>query len=43
MTMPIEHRHRPGVFDPSHCRNCARQADLLDHYYRVQRERTACG
>jgi hypothetical protein len=28
----IEHRHRPGVFDPGHCRTCAQQADLLDHY-----------
>jgi hypothetical protein len=36
--MLIQHRHRPGVFDPGHCRNCARQADLLDHYHRVQRE-----
>jgi hypothetical protein len=38
MTMLIEHQHRPGVFDPGHCRTCARQADLLDHYHRVQRE-----
>jgi hypothetical protein len=36
--MLIEHRHRPGVFDPGHCRICAREADLLDHYWRVQRE-----
>lgn len=38
ITMLIEHRHRPGVFDPGHCRTCAQQADLLDHYHRVQRE-----
>jgi hypothetical protein len=38
MTMLIEHRHKPGVFDPGHCRNCAQRADLLDHYHRVQRE-----
>jgi len=36
--MRIEHQHRMGVFDPGHCRNCAQQADLLDHYHRVQRE-----
>jgi hypothetical protein len=38
MTMLMEHRHRRGVFDPGHCRNCAQQADLLDPYHRVQRE-----
>jgi hypothetical protein len=38
MTMLIEHQHRPGHFDPGHCRNCAQQAGLLDHYHRVQRE-----
>jgi hypothetical protein len=38
MTMLIEHRHKPGVFDPGHCRSCAQQADLLDHYHRVQQE-----
>jgi hypothetical protein len=36
--MLTEHRHRPGVFDPGHCRTCAQQADLLDHDHRVQRE-----
>jgi hypothetical protein len=39
--MLVEHEHRPGVFDPGHCRNCAREADLLDHYWRVQREERA--
>jgi hypothetical protein len=34
----IEDRHQPGHFDPGHCRTCAQQADLLDHYHRVQRE-----
>jgi hypothetical protein len=38
MTMLIEHQHPPGVFDPGHCRDCAHEADLLDHYHRVQRE-----
>jgi hypothetical protein len=38
MTMLTGHRHKAGVFDPGHCRNCAQQADLLDHYHRVQRE-----
>jgi hypothetical protein len=36
--MLIDHQHQPGVFDPGHCRNCAHEADLLDHYHRVQRE-----
>jgi hypothetical protein len=22
--MLIEHQHKPGVFDPGHCRDCAR-------------------
>lgn len=38
MRMLIDHQHQPGVFDPGHCRNCAREADLLDHYHRVQHE-----
>ena len=36
--MLIGHDHRPGVFDAGHCRACARQAGLLDHYHRVQSE-----
>jgi hypothetical protein len=32
------HHHEPGVFDPDHCRTCARQAGLLDHYHRVQHQ-----
>jgi hypothetical protein len=36
--MLIEHQHPPGRFDPGHCRDCARESDLLDHYDRVQRE-----
>jgi hypothetical protein len=36
--MLVDHHHEPGVFDASHCRACARQAGLLDHYERVQRE-----
>jgi hypothetical protein len=30
------HHHPVEVFDPGHCRSCARQAGLLDHYDRVQ-------
>jgi hypothetical protein len=36
--MLTEHHHEPGVFDAGHCWGCARQAGLLDHYRRVQRE-----
>jgi hypothetical protein len=37
-TMLTQHHHGPGLFDAGHCRACARQAGLLDHYWRVQRE-----
>jgi hypothetical protein len=33
-----QHHHQPGVFDAGHCRACARQAGLLDHYRQVQQE-----
>jgi hypothetical protein len=33
-----QHHHEPGLFDAGHCRACARQAGLLDHYRRVQQE-----
>jgi hypothetical protein len=36
--MLLGHQHEPGLFDPGHCRACARQAGLLDHYRRVQQE-----
>jgi hypothetical protein len=36
--MLVQHQHEPGVFDAGHCRACARQAGLLDHYRRVQQE-----
>jgi len=36
--MLTEHQHKPGVFDPGHCRDCAHEAGLLDHYWRVQQE-----
>ena len=39
--MSIGHLHSPGVFDAGHCRACARQAGLLDHYDRVQ-DQEAC-
>ena len=38
--MLIEHNHMPSVFDPGHCRPCAHQAGLLDHYHRMQQEET---
>jgi hypothetical protein len=39
--MLIEHQHKPGEFDPGHCRDCARETDLVDHYHHVQhQERT---
>lgn len=37
-TMLTEHLHKPGEFDPGHCRDCARETDLLDHYHHVQRQ-----
>jgi hypothetical protein len=36
--MLVGHQHEPGVFDADHCRACARQAGLLDHYRRVQQQ-----
>jgi hypothetical protein len=39
--MLVEHAHQPGRFDPGHCRVCARESDLLDHYWQVQREEQA--
>jgi ferric-dicitrate binding protein FerR (iron transport regulator) len=36
--MLMQHHHDPGVLDADHCRACARQAGLLDHYRRVQQE-----
>jgi hypothetical protein len=35
------HQHEPGVFDAGHCRACARQVGLLDHYRRVQQVEAA--
>jgi hypothetical protein len=39
--MLIQHQHKPGDFDPGHCRECARRTDPLGHYHRVQREEQA--
>ena len=39
--MLTQHQHPPAVFDPGHCRSCAHQAGLLDHYWRVQLEEAA--
>jgi alpha-beta hydrolase superfamily lysophospholipase len=36
--MLTQHQHRLGRFDPGHCRACAHEAGLLDHYRRVQQE-----
>jgi hypothetical protein len=36
--MLIQHQHKPEELDPGHCRACARQAGLLDHDDRIQRE-----
>jgi hypothetical protein len=36
--MLIQHHHAPDLFDAGHCQACAREAGLLDHYDRVQRE-----
>jgi hypothetical protein len=36
--MLVGHQHQAGVFDAGHCRACARQAGLLDHYRQVQQE-----
>ena len=30
-----------GRFDPGRCRDCARESDLLDHYWQVQRQKRA--
>jgi hypothetical protein len=39
--MLLEHHHQPGVFDAGHCRACAGQAGVLDHYRQVQQEEAA--
>jgi hypothetical protein len=39
--MLTEHQHKPGEFDPGHCRDCARETDLLDHYHHVQHQEQA--
>jgi hypothetical protein len=41
--MLVGHQHEPGVFDAGHCRACARQAGLLDHYRRVQQQEATLG
>ena len=39
--MPLTHQHKPEVFDPGHCQDCARDAGLLDHYQHIQRQERA--
>jgi hypothetical protein len=34
-------QQQPGRFDPGHCLDCARETDLLDHYWQVQLEEQA--
>ena len=41
--MSIGLLHPPGVFDAGHCRSCAIQAGLLDHYQHVQDEEARLG
>jgi hypothetical protein len=36
-----EHQHKADGFDPDHCRACAVDAGLLDHYERVQLHESA--
>ena len=36
--MLVQHQHESGRFDPGHCRSCAHQAGLLDHYWQVQQQ-----
>ena len=38
MAQIAEHHRQPGVFDAGHCRACAHQAGMLDHYRQVQQE-----
>jgi hypothetical protein len=37
--MLLDHQHKPGQFDPGHCRECARQTGLLDRYHHMQRQK----
>jgi hypothetical protein len=39
--MVIQHNHGQGVFDAGHCRACAREAGVMNHYWRLQREEDA--
>jgi hypothetical protein len=39
--MLVGHQHKPGLFDAGHCRACAHQAGLLDHYWQVQQQEAA--
>jgi hypothetical protein len=39
--MLVQQAHQPGRSDPGHCRDCARDSDLLDHYWQVQRQEQA--
>lgn len=39
--MLVGHDYERGALDAGHCRACAREAGLLDHYDRVQQEGAA--
>jgi len=39
--MLLKHAHKPGAFDPGHGQDCARETELLDHYWHVQQQEQA--
>ena len=39
--MTTRHQHKADGFDPDHCRACAVDAGLLDHYKRIQLHESA--
>jgi hypothetical protein len=40
-TMPLEHAHEPGRFDPGHCPRLCPRDRPVDHYWHVQRQEQA--
>jgi len=39
--MLLKHAHKRGAFDPGHCQDCARETELLEHYWHVQQQERA--
>jgi hypothetical protein len=39
--MLLEHAHKPENSAPGYCQDCARETELLDHDWHVQREERA--